>query len=438
MSTRSQSPGPKPAASSTTKRTARKVAKDTEQPIPARAGSAGGILLSKGQGTQNPTKNMSSSPAPKSKAATSSLPPAKDAATPAATSTGPNRQRRRPRKLNRDAPETTAIPANVTEANTTPAPAPAPAPAATTELEALKSRVRGLEAKVEELYQTGTTRSGKSPRRRGKGRKNSSQSVTTTAAEPTPKVQEIDEEDEEEADEELTRLEGELEVARRDLATFGRPRPRTRRTTSGDPEFIEEIPRDGVGVEESADTGDRQVTLTGSYRIPLPSTVSMTDVKNLQSGVSAAQNVARSFLEQRRAQQSLNQQNKPSPTPKASTPKPSAPKAKAKAKAKAPSMEVATQDEEKQSWGEWFGGYSMAISRAVKNIEAEAAIQSQQGGGGPARRPAGAARTASAPATKTAKPAAKASQSAAKTAPRPGMKPRGTNLSNEQVQGLLG
>jgi hypothetical protein len=75
-------------------------------------------------------------------------------------------------------------------------------------------------------------------------------------------------------------------------------------------------------------------------------------------------------------------------------------------------MEIVTQDGDgKKSWGEWIGGYSVAISRAVKNIEHEAAVESRQAGGG------GAKKSATGGAKK-----------------RPGVK---TKMSGEQVDGLM-
>jgi len=92
-------------------------------------------------------------------------------------------------------------------------------------------------------------------------------------------------------------------------------------------------------------------------------------------------------------------------------------------------MEIAEvgQDGGKQSWSEWIGGYSVAISRAVKNIEHEAAVESQRAGssgaaGGAKKQSAGAKRTGGAG---TAKKAGTG---------RPGVK---TKLSGEQVDGLM-
>jgi hypothetical protein len=165
--------------------------------------------------------------------------------------------------------------------------------------------------------------------------------------------------DEEEADEELERLESELDGARRDLANY---RPRSRRTVSDETDYVEEIPR-----RDAAEAPvDRQVTLSGSYRIPLPASVHIDDVKTIQSGVSAAQNVARRVLEQRRAAASSRQP------------------AAAAGKGAGAGLEVVSEGglgTEKKGWGEWIGGYSMAISRAVKSIEHEAAMEGQRSGG---------------------------------------------------------
>jgi hypothetical protein len=239
---------------------------------------------------------------------------------------------------------------------------------------------------------------------------------------------------EEEADEELVRLEGELEVARQDLESF-HPRPSNSRTMSGDTEDVEEIPRESA----SGYDGGRQVTLSGSYRIPIPANVSVEDVKTIKSGVSAAQNVARSFLEQRRAAASLRaSQSDKEPAPGQFS-KPGASKVPAsKTGAAQPkpkrslssNMEVQVANNAegggKQSWGEWIGGYSMAITRAVGKIEHEAAMESQRvgnGNGGGASKPAaGGARTGGAPGTKKVgvkRPPAKA------------------QISSEQVNGLM-
>jgi hypothetical protein len=363
---------------------------------PGRAGSAGGILLDKTDKTdKNPTMSSST---------TKAAGQPKEAAPAAATSTKP---RRKPRKLNKE-----PTPASTPTTTTTTAKAP---PDPTLELEALKSRIRSLEAKVEDLYKSTDTRPGpgaaRSPRRRGKGRKNSSSNTTATLGTLSREARAADD-DEEEADEELTRLEGELDTARRDLANY-RPRSSRRPASSSsnngpsasavdDGDFVEEIPRAAA----QSDGTDRHVTLSGSYRIPLPASVNIDDVKTIQSGVSAAQSVARRVLEQRRAAASSASSASVS----------SSPGVKQSASPASSAVEIAPAGAaaEKKGWGEWIGGYSMAISRAVKSIEHEAAMEAQRQGAG-----AGAGAGARAQTQRK----------------RPGAR---TALSGEQVQGLMG
>jgi hypothetical protein len=211
--------------------------------------------------------------------------------------------------------------------------------------------------------------------------------------------------------EELVRLEGELESARQDLAAF-----RPRQTRKDEEDDVEEIEREDMGREKA----NRHVTLSGSYRIPLPASVSVDDVRQIQSGVSAAQNVARSFLEQRRAAATLNSSQNASV------------QSTAKAKAGRPvpksvssTMEVVPIDEEggKKSWSEWIGGYSVAISRAVRNIEHEAGVESQPAGGNSATGGSGGGGGGGGKKKKVAG-----------TGKRPGVK---TRISGEQVEGLM-
>ncbi|KAF2825680.1 hypothetical protein CC86DRAFT_370612 [Ophiobolus disseminans] len=425
MATKPSSTGPNPTTSTPAKQ-ARSRKTTTQNADVGRAGSAGGIVLEK-------EKEAKSKSTPIAKPT-----PTKDATSEEA-STANKTPRRKPRKLNKE-PAAPSTPASTTpKASATTV--KSVEPPTTTEIEALKSRVRGLEAKVEELYKTGSLErpSGRSPRRRGKGRKGSSQqqvptlSSTKATVDDNDDVEEIgrgngdDEQDEEEGVEELVRLEGELEVARQDLAAV---RPRDKRSSSNQTyaeEDVEDIPRDAPGVESN--NSNRHVTLSGSYRIPLPASVSVDDVKHIQSGVSAAQNVARGFLEQRRAAAAV----KPSPSTTTST---SAPQAKKTTKPRpAPksvssSIEIAEVNQEgKQSWSDWIGGYSVAISRAVKNIEHEAAVESQRVGAGNTPGPGSAAKKAGAGAKRSA-----GSGGAKKTGARPGVK---TKLSGELVDGLM-
>lgn len=386
MSTKPQSPAPNPMSATSAKQARSRKAANSELPTAGRAGSAGGVVLEKEAAKKSSTPKVTSTPA-------------KDSKTQDAKQDAP---KKKPRKLNKEPTP-----------STTPATKDAVLNEAA-ELEALKSRVRGLEAKVEELYKSApVATTARSPRRRGKGRKNSSATTTATLGNLSQKKdqQAQGQGEEEEADEELIRLEDELETARQDLALYNpsSSRPRTRRAASEDTEYVEEIPRERPG---AAVGSDRQVTLSGSYRIPLPATLNPEDVKTIQSGVSAAQNVARSFLDQRRANQALrNAQADAGPPPSSSTP--SASKARKKKENTEPELQLNTDTGGKQSWGEWIGGYSMAISRAVKNIEHEAAMEAQSQNTRPR-----AARTGSGTTRKK----------------RPGIK---TTLSGEQVEWLM-
>ncbi|KAL1598412.1 hypothetical protein SLS59_006696 [Nothophoma quercina] len=404
MSSKTQSPGPNPTSTASAKQPRSRKAANPDSATAGRAGSAGGVVLEK-EATKKSSTPATATPAK------STPPPAKDAPKDVPKDAPP---KRKPRKLNKE-PTSTSTPADPPKNLTSEA----------AELQALKSRVRGLEAKVEELYKSTPTATPRSPRRRGKGRKNSSTTTTATLGTLAQKKDEqqgkVEELDDEEADEELVRLESELEDARQDLALYqpsARPRPRTQRMTSEDTEYVEEIPREAPGVNVGS---DRQVTLSGSYRIPLPANLNPEDVKTIQSGVSAAQNVARSFLDQRRANQAMKQAQTDAGPPPTSTSTSTSTKSKAKAPKAAPaaSTEVSTQvqDGGKQSWGEWIGGYSMAISRAVKTIEHEAAMEAQNSQNSQNSRPTQTRRS-----------------SAAKKKKRPAAK---TTLSGEQVQGLM-
>ncbi|OAL46636.1 hypothetical protein IQ07DRAFT_683379 [Pyrenochaeta sp. DS3sAY3a] len=424
MASKSSSPGPNPTTTSTVKQTrSRKAAPSNtvNQPVPGRAGSAGGIVLEKAHASKPATKPVTKG--------TTDRTPKNDA--PETSSTP--KPRRKPRKLNKEPTPTQTT----TASPPIPKNAAATEAAATIELEALKSRVRGLEAKVEQLYNTAEARNGRSPRRRGKPRKNSSATQVPSISTVTPSTRVLDvtddaeqeEEDEAQAAAELVRLESELQVARQDLEAYVPQQQRRRRrdpvAAAADDDDIEEIPREGVGSEDASTRGagngnaNRHVTLSGSYRIPLPASVSLDDVRTIQSGVSAAQNVARGFLEQRRAA------NANAATPLAANAKPPTPRSVSS------SLEVDVARDAaggKQSWSEWIGGYSMAITRAVNKIEHEAAVESAGG------RTSSGGNSSGGRAGNTAKKAPGNPAAKKAAGKRPGAKAKG---SGEGVQGLM-
>lgn len=395
MATKSSTPT---ATSLRAKTTKTDVVKDKQQVNQSNARSVAGV---------NPAREQVITPTSVPKVASKAATTPK-IAIPDGTSSTATKTRRKPRKLHKDVAENFRADCAKTkvEAYTD--------PEAISELDALKSRVRGLEAKVEQLYKSSTPNvPSRSPRRRGKNHKASSSTpIPTLKTMPNSAKAEAEEQDvEDEADEELVHLEEELETARRDLDSY-RPHAETLSHHESEDD-IEEIPRNASDEAAPKIPGNRQVTLSGSYRIPIPANVSVDDVKTIKSGVTAAQNVARTFLEQRRAAAAL----KADPTPASSQPFATSRGASSSVEREA---DNSTTGASRQSWGQWVGGYSLAITRAVKSIEHEAAVGSH----------GGSQRVGSPP----AKPLSGASAMEKGAGKRPVAK---TKLSSEQVRGLM-
>jgi hypothetical protein len=181
------------------------------------------------------------------------------------TKTGTAPRRRRPKKLNSNGDGLTA---------TAPA-ANKKDPGISSEVEELKSRVRGIEAQVQELLHRPVP-ANKTPRRRLRNQKGQ----------------------ESESVDEMEKLQQDLEAARGELSNL---RTRAKAAESQDEEDeVEEIPRLQEPGLERPQLPSRAVTLSGSYRIPLPTSVRNDDLLAIQRGISSAQNVARSFLDARR------------------------------------------------------------------------------------------------------------------------------------------
>ncbi|KAF2092645.1 hypothetical protein NA57DRAFT_82014 [Rhizodiscina lignyota] len=272
-------------------------------------------------------------------------------------------QRRRPRKLNRNR-----------SANAVSGPQPAstdtsqvPNAPVQGEIEALKARVRDLESQVRELYERPQAYTARSPRRRGKGRK-SSQDATGAPNEELAKLQE-----------ELVIAQNELAALRVKAAisptpaaaptrstqpptatpsprhdtrqnSWPRTRPRPKRDVDSDND-VEDVHRTGVPtVDGSDEPSQRAVTLSGNYKIRLPDSLNMNDVRAIQDGVASASNIART-LAANRASSAVNS---------------------------GPHAAGTDRDGVNggKSWSEWFGSYSSSIARLMHNVEADAAVQS--------------------------------------------------------------
>jgi len=191
-----------------------------------------------------------------------------------------NSRRRRPRKLNRGAsqPGGDAKKEAQQEADVK------------TEIDILKTRMRDIESQlIEILAKVGEER--KTPRRRMRaGKKGIASAVDTEGEDVQVK--------------ELERLEKSLGETRRQLAVLRRhsapqrPQSSTPSATEVDESDVEEIHRtDGPRVTRPH-APKRAVTLSGSYRIPIPSTVSDDDLKAVQRGLSGVQSIARNIATQ--------------------------------------------------------------------------------------------------------------------------------------------
>jgi hypothetical protein len=225
-----------PPPSTSTKRQPRKLDRAPTAST-SRAGSEGGVRLPATQTSSPGTPDINSK-------------------------TGQAPRRRRPKKLSGNAEGAGAPAASKKD------------PGIGNEVEELKNRVISIEAQVQELLHRPVP-ANKPPRRRLRHQKGQ----------------------ESEPIDEMEKLQRDLETARGELASL-----RTRAAAAEaqeEEDEVEEILRiQGPGLERPS-LPDRTVTLSGSYRIPLPTSVRNDDLLAIQKGISSAQNVARSFLDAR-------------------------------------------------------------------------------------------------------------------------------------------
>jgi hypothetical protein len=228
-------------------------------------------------------------------------------------------RRRRPKKLHR-APDQALNPNTILDV-----PPSIPQPMVSNEIEALKDRVESIEAQLHELLQRTPP---KLPRRRQRQRRPEE-----------PEVQD-------EPHEELQKLESELRSARRELEhlrTRSVARSRAKSGTAspvleeGDKD-VEEIPRTSEPLSSPA---HRLITMSGSYRLPIPFTASESEVRSMQAGVSSAQRLAQQFLDANPPYNFVS--------------------------AERAFGSRTTVTRTGSSWSEWYGGYSMSLSRPNTN-----------------------------------------------------------------------
>ncbi|KAF2841161.1 hypothetical protein M501DRAFT_1013973 [Patellaria atrata CBS 101060] len=218
---------------------------------------------------------------------------------------------------------------------------PTPTPALGTEIEVLKEKLQQVEGQVEDLYRRLSAASLKSPRRRGRKKKLNDQGE--------PQDPESLAKDIEAAQLELeTLLIAEAERSRTCSPHTASVRAKGIPEPSPDEEIEEIVRNDDLGTASDSAGNVRGLTLSGSYRLPLPTNVSMEHVRAIQNGISSANAVARGILDARRA----NPQEQKYES----------------------SHSMQTSGPSGSSWSEWIGGYSMSVARIVNNIRVDAVI----------------------------------------------------------------
>lgn len=152
------------------------------------------------------------------------------------------------------------------------------------EVQALKKKVGRIEMQLGEILGGGSSEGGRKQRR---------------------DVEREDQASINAREKEFANLQQELENARDELSSLHTREDnqiaiskRKTRTTPSDE--VEEIPRLPPGMEARRRPLGRAVTLSGRYDIPLPATVRAEDLETIKRGINSAQNLARSFMDERR------------------------------------------------------------------------------------------------------------------------------------------
>lgn len=150
------------------------------------------------------------------------------------------------------------------------------------EVQALKKKVGRIEMQLGEILE-GSSREGGRKQRRGVEREDQ---ASINAGER-----------------EFANLQQELENALDELSSLHTREDNqiaiSKRGTKPSDE-VEEISRLPPGMEARRRPLGRAVTLSGRYDIPLPATVRAGDLETIKRGINSAQNLARSFMDERR------------------------------------------------------------------------------------------------------------------------------------------
>jgi hypothetical protein len=306
---------------------------------------------------------------------------------------GSSKRKRRPRKLAGNTKEDNAAASTQAATQNSERMGPKHGTIAV-EVEALKSKVKEIEAQVQEilLRPAAQQASTKSARRRARHQK-------ALASNPIEIEQDAGISDHDAissgAHAELGRLQKELQQAQDELSSLKATKSSSPKSeyVSHDEEDVEDIPRlHGPGLEMLRPRPlGRAITLSGSYRIPIPVDVSDADFDAISKGIRSAQNVARSFIESENTQR----------------------------------REMPAQESSSGSWSEWFGRYSMSIAKAVDSMRITSNIETVP------KRPAIGARSETAP------PRRRPQKLEMRGKNRPEMPDAQRRLSETQVAGLL-
>ncbi|TID22315.1 hypothetical protein E6O75_ATG11109 [Venturia nashicola] len=200
------------------------------------------------------------------------------------------------------------------------------------EVQALKKKVGRIEKQLSEILE-GNPREGRGKQRR-----------------------EVEWEDQgslNSREEGYTKLQQQLESAREELSSLRTREDNQIARSKGNPSIkpsdgAEEIPRLPPGMEARRRPLGRAVTLSGRYDIPLPETVRAQDLETIKRGINSAQNLARSFMDERTTTTTFRKEiNTISSSP----------------------------SESPTSWTSWIGGYTLSIARAVDRLQLSTTVE---------------------------------------------------------------
>jgi hypothetical protein len=320
--------------------------------------------------------------------------PQNDAEPVGAEATPAPKRKRRPKKITNKAEEQTGK-----RIETVPA---QKSTDVTVEVKALKSKVQEIEAQVQEILLRPAAPT-KSARRRARQQKGAASSAASTGNEPDDTTEEKDAESHEATTANLQRLQDELKDAQEELVALRDKKAAAASTSQPEEEDdVEDIPRiHGPGLVETQRPRPlgRAVTLSGSYRIPIPVNVTDSDFDAISKGIRSAQNIARSFIDS---------------------------SAESRRVPDRPAQASSNAGSSNSSWSEWIGGYTMSIAKAVDKVRITSNMETVP------ERPAIAGRSETAPPTRR-KPQ-KLEMRNKKRSDLPGARRK---LSDTQVAGLL-